>query len=180
MEDFAELFAKYINQDVYIELEQIQAIEDIIDYYKSSTFTPEYLAWSQKPVWEKEFQTLLKKFEKSNEKLKTVEGSFNKCLGTCESFYERMSEKTGVSILRAEGYKSDLIHAHPKWQKFKSKEFMVHYVLCHDDKVIDLTAKQFNTHANFPLIQSIEDFSKNWISVEFFKSKSKKTSKLKI
>jgi hypothetical protein len=181
MEDFAELFAKYINDDVFIKPNQVTAMKEVIDYYRKELFTEKAIEWVSQPRWKRELDTLMTKFQASNEKLKTSEGSFNKCLATTESLYERFSKNADIQILRLEGYKGNLDNAHPKWQKFKNKEFIVHYVLKGGDTIIDLTARQFDSKEDYPKYQTVSDLSKVWNEVEVFKTKtSQHASRLKM
>lgn len=181
MEDFAELFARYINNDVFIEDNQVLAIKEIIDYYKKEIFTEKTIEWVAQPRWKRELDTLMTKFETSNEKLKTLEGSFNKCLATTEALYERFTINANVEILRLEGYRGSLENAHPKWKKFKDKDFIVHYVLKSGDNTVDLTARQFDEKDDYPKYQTVSELSNLWNEVEVFKTKTlSNRSRLKI
>ena len=173
MEDFAELFAKYINDDTFISPNQTKALREVIDYYKKEIFTENAIQWVAQPRWKRELDILMTRFKSTTEKLKTSEGSFNKCLATTESFYEQFSKKADVQILRLEGYKGNLDNAHPKWQNFKNKDFIVHYVLKSNDIAIDLTVRQFDSKEEHPKYQNVSDLAKQWNEVEVFKTKNK-------
>ncbi len=160
-EDFAELFAKYINKDSWISYKQIEAMEFIINFYNDKVFTKEAIAWVAQPRWKRELDFLIESHGKSLNYCESQDGAFNKCKKTCEAVVDRLSELAGVSIVRCEGYNGSLKEAHPKWNKVDS-DAIVHYVLEVDGMVIDLTAKQFDEKESFPKIVSKDDFTQNW------------------
>lgn len=170
MEDFAELFAKYINQDSYLRYEQEVVFKKVISYYKEEVFTEEAINWVNQPSWKRELDVLIKKF---NEKVNSTEDSLNKVLIKVDFFYEKFSEKSDVQILKLKGYKGSLRNAYSTWQNVNvnDKDLIIHYVLKSGDTIIDLNAKQFNSLENCPKIQNISELSDIWSQIELFKSK---------
>lgn len=169
-EDFSELFAKYINKDVWIGIKEAEVIADVVKEYTEKVFNSEAVEWVRQPRWKRELDVLLDKYDASLNYCKTQEGSFDKCKKTCEAIESRMSENVKINILRCEGFNGSLLEAHPKWKKLDNNQ-VVHYVLEVDDVIIDLTSKQFNNKDDFPKIVAKEDFIKEWSDVSMYKTR---------
>lgn len=164
MEDFAEIFGKWVNNNDRMDSFELQVMQEIVEHYVNNVFLPESIAWVRQDKWKRELDYFLDSNEKSLTKYATAEGSFNKCTQVSEAIAQRMCKITDmdIKVVRFEGYKGDTSNIFPKWKRIPAIN-MVHYAILLDNQyVVDLTAKQFDSNADARQITHIDDINKTW------------------
>lgn len=98
----------------------------------------------------------------------TADGAFGRCMDASRDLWRYLvrhgfdAEMVEVADL-VEPY--DREHLHPDWapwMKQEDRKFLSHTAVRAGDYVIDLTARQFDRRAPFPLIEPVEAFEARW------------------
>jgi hypothetical protein len=165
--DFSESFIKYINKDSFINDTESLMIEESIESYKNSTFTPESLCWVKQPKWKREIDHFIQTNKKFLKCCYTPYDAFKNDKYICELTEQLLSDTIHVNILKCEGYQATLNNA---YNELTTPQKIIHYVLeINQDVIIDLTAKQFNSNHDVPTIISKQQLEKEWKSITTFK-----------
>lgn len=162
MEDFAETFGRLANQSDVFSDKKTKNVWFIKDTFRDIVFTKEAVKELEKPNHQREFECFLEVYAKSLVKLNDENKSFDQCKKMSEKLFDFMTEKSNAKIIQLSGFNSDLENANKKWQNVNNRDFIIHYAILCDDKVYDLTFKQFDKNSEFPLVKSKDEYLKDW------------------